>query len=205
MPKLLSAAAAASAFLCAALLGVSSPSQAQELPGGGIATAMLAVAAPLTTIQVVLPDLGTPLASAPAPAEKPSPATLAALVAEHEASDTGGDEHECLANAVYFESRGEPLEGQLAIAQVILNRAHSGRFADSACGVVKQRSQFSFVHGGALPGAHRDGPAWRVAVAVAAVAAGQLWKPVVKDALYFGCGAGGKTRVASLGHHVFYR
>ncbi len=209
MPNLIRVAAAAAASLCVALLGVSSPSQAQQLPGGGIATAMLAVAAPLATIQIAMPDLGTPPAAAEAgpagSADKPSAATLTALVAGHEASDTSGDEHACLASAVYFESRGEPLEGQLAIAQVILNRARSGRFADSACGVVKQRSQFSFVHRGALPDSHRDGAAWRTAVAVAAIAQGQLWKQVVKDALYFGCGAGGKTRVASLGHHVFYR
>src|SRR3546814_1697830 len=57
----------------------------------------------------------------------------------------------CLAGAVYFESRGESLAGQLAVAHVIINRAESGRFPSSYCGVVHQRSQFSFVRGGKMP------------------------------------------------------
>ena len=54
-------------------------------------------------------------------------------------------EAECLATAVYFESMGEPLEGQLAVAQVVINRAKSGRYPPHWCGVVKQKAQFSFV------------------------------------------------------------
>lgn len=65
--------------------------------------------------------------------------SLAALAA---AVDTDGvtrdGELACLATAVYFESRGEPLEGQLAVAQTILNRVDSGRFATSICGVINQ-------------------------------------------------------------------
>src|SRR3546814_19335126 len=57
----------------------------------------------------------------------------------------------CLAGAVYFESRGESLAGQLAVARVIINRAESGRFPTSYCGVVLQRSQFSFVRAGQMP------------------------------------------------------
>ena len=53
----------------------------------------------------------------------------------HAAADTG-PRSECLATAVYFEAKGEPLRGQLAVAQVILNRTRSGRFPASVCGVV---------------------------------------------------------------------
>ena len=42
-------------------------------------------------------------------------------------------EQDCLANAVYFEARGEPLEGQLAVAEVVLNRAASGRYPATLC------------------------------------------------------------------------
>ena len=52
--------------------------------------------------------------------------------------ETGDAEQECLANAVYFEARGEPLRGQLAVAEVVMNRAASGRFPASLCGVVVQ-------------------------------------------------------------------
>ena len=56
----------------------------------------------------------------------------------------------CLTNAIYFEARGEPVRGQMAVAQVIMNRVFSGYYPDSVCGVVYQnanrrnRCQFSF-------------------------------------------------------------
>ncbi len=56
----------------------------------------------------------------------------------------------CLADAVYFESRGEPLKGQEAVAQVVMNRVFSGKYPDNVCGVVYQNShrylacQFTF-------------------------------------------------------------
>ena len=61
----------------------------------------------------------------------------------------GGAEWQCLTEAIYFESRGESLEGQFAVAEVILNRRDSGVYPRSICGVVKQRGgggcQFSYV------------------------------------------------------------
>jgi spore germination cell wall hydrolase CwlJ-like protein len=56
----------------------------------------------------------------------------------------------CLTNAIYFEARGEPVRGQMAVAQVVMNRVFSGYYPDSVCGVVYQnanrrnRCQFSF-------------------------------------------------------------
>lgn len=50
----------------------------------------------------------------------------------------------CLAQAVYHEARGEPLEGQLAVANVIINRRDSDKWKDTICGVVYQPKQFSF-------------------------------------------------------------
>ena len=57
----------------------------------------------------------------------------------------------CLAMAIHFESRGEPLEGQYAVAQVIMHRVRSKAYPNTVCGVVKQggykvryRCQFSF-------------------------------------------------------------
>ncbi|MBV9884099.1 MAG: cell wall hydrolase [Sphingomonadaceae bacterium] len=95
---------------------------------------------------------------------------LDALVQDNAADETGNAEQNCLANAIYFEARGEPLQGQLAVAEVVMNRAASGRFPSSLCEVVAQRAQFSFVHHGRIPQADRASEAWRRAVGVARVA-----------------------------------
>ena len=52
----------------------------------------------------------------------------------------------CLSLALYHEARGEPLNGQRAVAEVIMNRVESNRFPDTICGVVMQPNQFSFVY-----------------------------------------------------------
>ncbi|MFL6765762.1 MAG: cell wall hydrolase, partial [Sphingomicrobium sp.] len=84
------------------------------------------------------------------PAVKPT-GDLASMVAQMRTAEAGSRELECLATGVYFEAKGEPLAGQLAVAKVIANRAQSGgRFPDSYCGVLFQRGQFSFVHGRSL-------------------------------------------------------
>lgn len=135
------------------------------------------------------------------------PLSLAALAA---AVDTDGvtrdGELACLATAVYFESRGEPLEGQLAVAQTILNRVDSGRFATSICGVINQPRQFSFDR----TRAPRPGSDWQRAQAIARIAANDLWRDVVPRAIAFHAAGvapnwAGKTRVATIGNHVFYR
>ena len=135
--------------------------------------------------------------------------TLAALVRRHAASDTLSAEQECLAVATYFEAKGEPLGGQLAVAKVILNRAASGRFARTACGVVRQAGQFSFVHGGAFPAIARTSSNWRTAVAVAHIALNDLYAAPAANALYFHAKRVSPNwrmiRVASVGNHVFYR
>src|SRR3546814_14047540 len=87
----------------------------------------------------------------------------------------------CLAGAVYFESRGESLAGQLAVARVIINRAESGRFPTSYCGVVLQRSQFSFVRGGKMPKIRESSRPWAHAVAIAQIARDGQWQTKAPD------------------------
>jgi spore germination cell wall hydrolase CwlJ-like protein len=78
----------------------------------------------------------------------------------------------CLAEAIYFEARGEPERGQLAVGRVIINRAESGRYPDSICGVVYQnahkrnRCQFSFACDG-KPETVTDPASWRTALTAA--------------------------------------
>ncbi len=58
--------------------------------------------------------------------------------------EASGEEWSCLTEALYFEARGEPLKGQVAVAEVILNRVDSPRYPDTVCGVVNQSCQFSY-------------------------------------------------------------
>ena len=135
--------------------------------------------------------------------------SLSVLVSDNEASDPADDEQTCLAASVYFEAKGEPLAGQLAVAETVMNRAASGRFPTSICGVVRQPGQFSFVRGGQLPSVSRDGKAWRQAVAIARIAQQAMWSDVAPNALYFHASRvsprWGARRVAQLGNHIFYR
>jgi len=135
-------------------------------------------------------------------------ATLAAAVAAQPLA-IDDEELNCLAIGVYYESKGEPLEGQLAVAEVILNRTESGRFPRSVCGVLKQRGQFSFVRGGQLPQPPESARAWKTALAVAKVARGEMWDSKVSNALYFHARyvspGWRRARVGSVGNHIFYR
>jgi hypothetical protein len=134
---------------------------------------------------------------------------LAALVdAQATPEDVAGD-MKCLAGAVYFESKGESLEGQLAVARVIINRAKSGRFANSLCGVVYQPGQFSFVRGGGMPSIRTGSESWREAVAIAQIALDDSWDSKAEGALYFHARrvspGWGKPKLASIDNHIFYR
>ena len=135
-------------------------------------------------------------------------ASLASLVQQHASYSVGSREADCLAKAVYFESKGEPLNGQLAVAEVILNRAKSGRFSSTLCGVVKQPSQFSFVRDGGFPPIVNQAM-WRQAVGVAQVAMNGLWESTAPNALFFHARRvspnWGKKHVATVGNHIFYR
>jgi spore germination cell wall hydrolase CwlJ-like protein len=135
--------------------------------------------------------------------------SLGELVAAHAGSETPDAETECLARAVYWESKGEPLTGQLSVAEVVINRARSGRFAPTICGVVRQPSQFSFVRRGYIPQPPSGSRDWRTAVAIAQIAMQDLADGGAPRALYFHARHARpgwrRTRVATIGNHVFYR
>jgi spore germination cell wall hydrolase CwlJ-like protein len=135
---------------------------------------------------------------------------LSSTVAQLRSADPGSRERECLAVGIYFESKSEPLSGQLAVGEVIANRANSrGRFPSSYCGVLFQRGQFSFVRGGRLPTVARGSKQWQTAVAVARVVDQELHSSAAPKALFFHArrvAPGWKLkRVAAIGNHVFYR
>ena len=135
---------------------------------------------------------------------------LSTMVAALRGSDPGSRELECLATGIYFESKSEPLAGQLAVGQVIANRANSGgRFPSSYCGVLFQRSQFSFIRGRSLPKVPRASRQWQTAVAVAKIVDRDLKDSSVGNALFFHARYVSPRwrlkRVASIGNHIFYR
>lgn len=135
--------------------------------------------------------------------------SLAALVDDYGDTDTPDAETECLARAVYYESKGEPLSGQLTVADVIVNRSRSGRFPSSVCGVVRQAGQFSFVRRGVIPTPPEGARDWRIAVAIARIAMEDLADGAAPRALFFHARHVNPrwrlTRVATVGNHVFYR
>ncbi|MBV9929387.1 MAG: cell wall hydrolase [Alphaproteobacteria bacterium] len=152
--------------------------------------------------------LGLDEASPPAaPAVQKS---LDELVGEHEATAATDGEQDCLAKAVYFESRGEPIEGQLAVAEVVMNRAASGRYPTSLCDVITQKAQFSFIRHGRFPTPDETSQAWRKAVAIATIARDKLVSTLPSDVLWYHADyvapAWGKrlTRTAQIGLHIFY-
>lgn len=175
-----------------------------------LATPALAAEGPST---LTASSLGLDTLTDPIPAPVPQPAqparTLADLVGAYAGSETGDSEGECLARAVYWESRGEPLAGQLAVAEVVINRARSGRFAPTLCGVVRQPYQFSFVRRGAIPQPPSGSRDWHIAVAIARIATERLADGAAPRALFFHArriNPGWRlTRVATVGNHVFYR
>jgi spore germination cell wall hydrolase CwlJ-like protein len=213
-----------SAFLVIAALSASTVAPAQVRPvspNEPVLSGMSELPAQIVPAVLQTPEL--PAAATPdelAPADQPEAnndettaprpiGDLAALVASMRSSDAGSRELECLAGAIYFESKSEPLKGQLAVGHVIANRAASGRFPSSYCGVVYQRSQFSFVRGHSMPPIARSGMQWKNAVAIARIVDQKLAPTPVSKALFFHArrvSPGWRlTRVATLGNHVFYR
>ncbi len=147
----------------------------------------------------------------PAPESAPEASSLAALVQQIDTRHPMSEDMKCLAGAVYFEARGEPLAGQLAVAQVIINRTEDGRFARSYCGVVAQPGQFSFMRGGRMPQIREHSPAWARARAIAEIAHKGLWQSEADDAVFFHARyvrpdwSHRKQRLAQISTHIFYR
>jgi hypothetical protein len=199
------------------------PAQTQGLPFGKpvVSATRTSVAAP-----VYGPSLQTGATPSVASVPATRPASLAAiataplttttdlsmLVAANSIGEVLDEEGSCLATAVYFEARGETLDGQLAVAQVVMNRALSGRYPATWCAVVKQRAQFSFVRsGGRFPAIKPGCPQWSRAQAIARIATKRLASALSSDVLWYHANyvapSWGRrlNRVSQIGAHIFYR
>lgn len=190
--------------------------QAEAAPAVNAEAPMVEETVPEISPQFVSQPVVQPLPVAEEPPagetpEKVEAGSLTQLVARIDAPGQLSRQLECLAGAVYFESRGEPLAGQLAVAQVIINRAESDLFPSDYCGVVYQRSQFSFVKGGRMPRIARGSIAWQQAAKIARIAHEGLWDSAAGDALYFHAKyvkpkwSYRKQALATISTHIFYR
>ena len=126
-------------------------------------------------------------------------------------------EQDCLAEGIYFESRGESVKGQAAVAQVILNRVRNPAYPKTICDVVYQNEdwtnacQFSFACDGIRHVVNQPYN-WKVARQVAmAVTAGKIWLPEVGSATHYHAvyvrprWAAEMVKVGRIGMHIFYR
>jgi N-acetylmuramoyl-L-alanine amidase len=136
---------------------------------------------------------------------------LYALVDRYSTGDPLDEQATCLATAVYFEARGESLEGQLAVARVVMNRASSNRYPPDWCSVVKQPAQFSFVRHGQFPVIDYNSDAWRKAQAITRLAVSNIIPSLSNDVLWYHADYVAPswghrlTRVEKIGAHIFYR
>ena len=123
----------------------------------------------------------------------------------------------CLATAVYFEARGESYRGQVAVAQVVLNRVKDRRYPNTICGVVFQNQakrnacQFSFACDG-IPETINDQKSWAQAEEIATkFTDGELYLTEVADATHYHATyvrpkwAPRMNKVTQIGLHIFYK
>lgn len=128
-------------------------------------------------------------------------------------------ERRCLATSLYFEARGESYAGQLAVAEVVLNRVASKLYPNSICEVVYQGStrvtgcQFSFTCDSAVSVKPRDRGAWAKAARTAShVLMGKVREPVIGEGVtHYHADyvtpfwADTRYKVTKIGRHIFYR
>ncbi len=130
--------------------------------------------------------------------------------------ETGGAEWECLAEALYFEARGETVRGQFAVAEVILNRVRSGSYPNSVCAVINQGTgrkfacQFTYTCDGRAE-VIREQRAWAQVAKVAGLMLSGAKSNLTKGATHYHTTAVRPSwsrafpRTASIGVHHFYR
>lgn len=126
---------------------------------------------------------------------------------------------QCLAENIYFEARGEPIEGQYAVAEVTLNRTRAEHFPHTICAVVHEMrwdpvrhrpvADFSWTELSGL--SPEDGPAWKRAMTVATAVYDDTHDPIASGALFYHSKrvrpgwARSRTALRTIGNHVFYR
>lgn len=129
---------------------------------------------------------------------------------------SGGKQWECLAEALYFEARGETVRGMFAVGEVILNRVDSSRYPDTLCNVINQGTgrkygcQFTYTCDG-NPEVIHEPRAWERVGKVAAILIEGAPRALTGGATHYHTKAVNPSwaqrypRTASIGSHYFYR
>lgn len=182
----------------------------------GRAGSVATVAARNAPATAPIPGASLPGASLPAAPSATLAARLDFASLDAMPAASGDAQWQCLAEAVYFESRGEPLAGQIAVAEVVLNRTDSPSYPGSVCGVTKQGAgsgrgcQFSYACDG-HPDAMRSGVARERAGKIARMLIDGRPRTVTDGATHFHATqvrpdwSRRFARTAAIGHHIFYR
>ncbi|HEY4201110.1 MAG TPA: cell wall hydrolase [Devosiaceae bacterium] len=174
--------------------------------------------AALNAIDSIVPDASIPMPATPstqlAYAREDAPVTT---FPDPSAQKYGERDLWCLAEAIYFEARGESYRGQVAVAQVVMNRLKHPLYPKTICGVVFQGEskrnacQFSFACDG-RPETVTDKKSWAQAEEIAGkVTSGELYLAEVANATHYHAAyvypdwAPRLTRVTKIGLHIFYR
>jgi spore germination cell wall hydrolase CwlJ-like protein len=193
---------------------------------------------PLIVMPGPLPDPDMKvMASLPSPADEPSRATESgeSIAAKGEVNSDNqraktpaerlglfdeksrAKSEKCLTEAIYFEARGEAVRGQIAVAQVVMNRTFSGFYPNTVCGVVYQNKhrhlacQFTFACDN-NPDVVREPDMWDRAKKIAkAMLDGQIWLPEVGKSTHYHAyyvrpsWVSEMTKMYRFGVHTFYR
>jgi len=162
------------------------------------------------------PGLATLPPSAETIAYHPTAAGLGFKYKGESQAEFEARERRCLATAIYFEARGEPTRGQIAVGQVILNRVRSPQFPETICGVVYQGQmapgcQFSFACDGKTD-TPKPGAQWNLAQSLSRkITSGQVWLAEVGYSTYYHANyvrpgwASAMNKIDAIGRHIFYK
>ena len=175
----------------------------------------------LDAIDIAVPAFDGPvplsLSTKMAYARDNAPVTDFTILRDENGKKVSEKEMWCLATAIYFESRGEKYRGQIAVAQVVMNRLKHRIYPKTICGVVFQNQnrrnacQFSFACDG-IPERVTDAKSWKQAEEIAeGVVRGTLYVPEVGKATHYHATyvyphwAPKMKKVTKIGLHVFYQ
>ncbi len=200
-------------FLAAAvaMTVVSTPAFASDLAASSRAippsedadiVASSSVVQPSMTDLVYRPGSSAGQVAVPLAKAEPAPRAMPAIVKPQRSDDV---QQTCIAQAVYYESKGEPVRGQRAVADVIINRTKRPGFASTPCGVIRQPHQFTNASRWRIPSA--ADPLWQRAKEIARNAIEGIG--TVSTAITHFHAASVRPgwsmrRVAAIGGHIFY-
>ena len=166
--------------------------------------------APVTVVPAADSTITTtpsPAASDPLPPANDRPGVAAQQTAAQQiaSQQIAPQQLECVAKVIRHEAANQPVDGQVAVAQVIRTRMSDGRFPTTPCGVVKQRGQFFDVEAEDPP---RNDARWALAMRIATQVMTGASEGAATGALFFhsgGVGMPGRVRVTQIADHIFYR